>query len=237
MFKLFIISLFFINFTYANDSAKTAKNKFVDGKIIDSEKGIKIPKSLMSKIHDLFYLQMLSYDQVRTNASTKQQVVQELKRKFIDVSAFVYDDVKGQLFTPTKLTMPRGGGVVDISEVLPDVEKLWFRLKISLTAKELDDKIIKSKFLKVYFISNQKQRQIDFKSYGLGCEKFVDVTDYFNKIISKKGVILPFKDQKYISIIGGTFIFAYAKAENLYLGSLGIYDSRVRHLQCDLLKF
>lgn len=218
------------------ENAKT-KKKFVEGKIIDSEKGIRIPKSLMNEIQDLYYQQILSFDAVRTEASTKQEIAKDLKRKFLDVKALLYDDLKGQLINSTSLMMPRGGGVADLKEVLPEINKLWFRLKIELSSKDIKEDILSSKFFKVFFVSNQKKRRLDYTNYGMGCNKYVDITPYFKKIIAKNGMVLPFKEQKYISVVGGAFIFAYAKEENLYLGSFGVYDSRYPDIQCDLLKF
>ncbi|MCH2532904.1 MAG: hypothetical protein MK008_00510 [Bdellovibrionales bacterium] len=236
MLKIFLTILILqLNLAFASENK--SQDKFIDGKIIDSEKGIKIPKSLMNEIHDLYYQQMLSYDPVRTEASTKQEVVKQLKRKFLEVKAYLFDDVQGQLISSTRLVMPRGGGVVDLKQVLPQIEKLWFRLKIELSLKDTDEKIISSKHFKVFFVSNQKKRNVDYKEYGMGCNKYVDITSYFKQIIANKGMVLPFADQKYISVAGGAFIFAYTQAENLYLGSLGVYDSRYADLQCDLLKF
>lgn len=236
MLKIFLtIFIFQINFAFANES--NTKDKFIDGKIIDSEKGIKIPKSLMNEIHNLYYNQMLSHDPVRTEASTKVEVVKQLKRKFLEVKAYIFDDVQGQLLSPTRLVMPRGGGVVDFKQVLPAIDKLWFRLKVELSLKDTKENIISSKHFKVFFVSNQKKRTVDYKEYGMGCNEYVDITSYFRQVVSDKGMVLPFKEQKYISVVGGAFIFAYTQAENLYLGSLGVYDSRYADLQCDLLKF
>lgn len=236
MLKIFL-TICVLQFNVAFASESKAKDTFIDGKIIDSEKGIKIPKSLMNEFHDLYYKQMLSHDAVRTEASTKQEVVKQLKRKFLEVKAYIFDDVEGQLIAPTRLVMPRGGGVVDLKQVLPRIEKLWFRLKIELSLKDTKENITSSKHFKVFFVSNQKNRNVDYKEYGLGCNEYVDITSYFKQVIAGKGMVLPFKEQKYISVVGGAFIFAYTQAENLYLGSLGVYDSRYADLQCDLLKF
>jgi hypothetical protein len=105
-----------------------------------------------------------------------------------------------------------------------------FHLKITLE----DEHHARQPISKVYFISQSKTRKIENETYGSGCGKYMDVTSYFNKQMKKTGFELYTADQRYVSVLRGTFILVSYLPEALQLASVTFLDSRYSKWDCPL---
>lgn len=218
------------------EETRADKLNYYIGKIADSEREIFIPFQLMKLVHNVYVDHMMIYDEVRAVAAGPKKIVENINRKFLSISVKVYDEANGAIVTPTRFVMPRGGGVIDLKEVMPQDGSAWVRFKVDLQAGRQKKNIVESRFFKAYYVSDAQKREIDGDQIGLGCGKFVDVTDYFKRVISKEGMVLQLKKQEYLSLVGGIFLFVFPHEEDLFLGSLGIIDSRWQKYQCRILR-
>jgi hypothetical protein len=61
----------------------------------------------------------------------------------------------------------------------------------------------------------------------------MEITSYFNKTASRLGFSLYSADQRYLSVVGGTFVAVQFEKEALSVATLTLTDSRYPHLLCD----
>lgn len=185
-----------------------------------SSRDVKIPKSLVERI-ERGYRDFLKKAE---NGSGNEAI----NRGLINVLAEFTQERKAALRQNTRVVTPLGGGVVDLSEVVLPLRGS-FNVKIKTSRGE--GKPLENPH--VYFVSRAKARSIDGETYGAGCDKFMDISPRFFKTRESHGFDLYTADQRYLSILGGTFIFVDYAKEALYVGGVTFTDSRYPNLMCD----
>ena len=131
--------------------------------------------------------------------------------------------------------LPRGGGVVDLKDFVVSQKGTFFlkaRVQLNFNARKISETQEDLPGLKVFFLSNSKRRTIDSKSWGSGCNKYMDVTNFFYETIGSDGMAINATEKRYISVLGGTFFYVYPTAEGLYLASIGFEDTRYPEYHC-----
>jgi len=184
-----------------------------------SSRDVKIPKALTKKIEE-DYQKFLVQQQVLTKLP--------IRRQLFNVSVEMVQKRPGPLVENVRVTAPLGGGVVDLSEFVTPL-KGSFQVKI-LATKEDGSAPTE---MQVYFVSKAKQRKIDKETFGSGCNKFMDITAYFASKMSAAGFEVYTAEQRYLSVLGGTFVLVGFEKDDLFVGSLTITDSRYAKLLCD----
>lgn len=180
---------------------------------------VKIPRSLVQQL-DKDYRAFLTKNEV----SAKENI----KRMLMNVSAELTQKRDAALHENLRVNTPLGGGIIDLSEIVTPVRGS-FSLKI-MTKKEDGNQ---PSNLRVYFVSRGKQRRVDGEDYGAGCGRYMDVTSYFNKKMSKSGFELYTANQRYLSVVGGTFVAVGFEKEAMQVGTLTFTDSRYPELLCE----
>lgn len=195
---------------------------FVEHAARTSGRDIKIPRALTKKIEEE-YREFLKKNEVAQKDN--------IQRGLLSMSVELWQRHPVALHENTRVVTPVGGGVVDFSELVTPLRGA-FSLKI-LAHK--DDQTEAPAGLRVFFVSKGKRRRLDGEEYGAGCGKFMEITKYFNKKSGAKshGFDLYTAGQRYLSVVGGTFVvFAFEK-EALSVGTLSFYDSRYPEVLCD----
>lgn len=184
-----------------------------------SGRDVKIPKALTKKIEE-DYQKFLVQQQVLTK--------QPIRRQLFKISVEMVQRRPGPLVENVRVTAPLGGGVVDLSEFVTPL-KGSFQVKI-LATKEDGSAPTE---IQVYFVSKAKQRKIDKETFGSGCNKFMDITAYFTSKMSAAGFEVYTAEQRYLSVLGGTFVLVGFEKDDLLVGSLTFTDPRYPNLLCD----
>jgi hypothetical protein len=126
------------------------------------------------------------------------------------------------------LKFPVGGGYLDFRYFIPEsIGSGTFFLKIKY------DSPMDPKETKVYYLSNAKTRTLAGQTYGNGCHRYFDVSDYWNKAMKGEGLVLNTHLQRHLSLTYGTFYFVAPVLGKLRIGHLTIKDSRHHELSCD----
>jgi hypothetical protein len=121
----------------------------------------------------------------------------------------------------------RGGGILDLAEWVSGIRG-DFHLAIQVVPEEgLDPKNVK-----VFFVSQAPSTEIEGRPWGMGCGKLADVTSFYHKVLSKKGLRLNSTGNRYLYAATGTLVFAVGSGENLHLTSFSVTDSRYQHSLC-----
>lgn len=206
--------------TFAAEDTKPVDVDWIRGFARHAAKDNPIPEELVKKIEDEY----LSAT-VDPKAEQKKTVVRHL----LNVMTELTQDKVHALRGPTRILTPPGGGVIDMADYVTPL-KGEFHLKIMLE----DEHHERQRISKVYFISQSKTREIENETYGSGCGKYMDVTSYFNKQMKKTGFELYTADQRYVSVLRGTFILVSYLPEALQLASVTFLDSRYSKWDCPL---
>lgn len=159
------------------------------------------------------------------------EIVSRIPRDFLDVEIFLQESAKGILSSNLQFIMPRGGGELDLKNYVVGSKGSFF---LKFKAKRSSEENKEAAALRVYFLSQAKKRKIGSESYGADCNKYMDITDYVHKLNSEQGIQLNATDQRYLSVIGGTFYFVdFHPERKIYLSAVSVRDSRYPELMCD----
>lgn len=210
---MWLISCLAFAFAFANESAKLAART--------SSRDVEIPKALVTKIEDDYRAFLKTKE-----AGAKGEA--SIKRGLVNIVADFRQKKVGALHENTHVAMPTGGGVVDFAEVVTPVRGA-FNLKLEL--KRQDGTPLATS--RVYFVSRAKRRTIAGETYGAGCDTYMDVSTAYHKKWAKTGFDLYTADQRYLSVMGGTFIFTEFTPEALLVGSVTFTDARYPELICE----
>ena len=149
-----------------------------------------------------------------------------IPRSFLKVEATFLEGHGGVLEKNYDVIAPLGGGSVDMAQIIQETIGS-FVLKIRVVTE--DNQPVDN--LKIYAISQAKGRQIAGENWGDGCFKVYDITSRFLKDM-KKGWTLYTKDQRYLSVLGGTLLFVSQDRKGIALAGMTFLDSRYKHLTC-----
>ncbi len=125
-----------------------------------------------------------------------------------------------------ELTFGLGGGELDLKNFVKKGKKQF------TFALEMEEQFSKKDTLKVYFLSNSKSAKLGATEWGAGCFKYMDVTNYFTRTLSGKGVLVSAADLRYLRVLAGSFFFVLNKNNSLYLAQLKVTDSRYKNIYC-----
>jgi hypothetical protein len=199
------------------------------GGVEKTSKEFVIPRALREHIEQ-DYLQFLKAQKSALTLSDKD-VLDRIPREFLDVTVYFRSSGTGVLVDHTKFELPRGGGEIDLKDYVKGSKGSFYMKVAAQRSSEPEHKV---EDLRVYFLSDSKERKIQGEKYGSGCKTFMDVTHFINKENNKEGLQLNAAGQRYLSVIAGTFYFVeFDESRKLYIAAVRISDSRYPELLCD----
>jgi len=216
----FLISLsLFITFSNLILAEEVPNEKdWIQGFARKGPKENPIPQDLIKKIEE---------DYFKATRDPKMESKKPLVRQLMTVKTELQQEKLRALKGPTRILTPPGGGTIDLADYVTSL-KGAFRLKILSE----DEHHQTQNLTKVYFISQGKSHTLDGETFGAGCGKYMDVTSYFKKEMNHKGFDLYTADQRYVSVLRGTFILINYQPEALQLASVTFLDSRYTKWDC-----
>ncbi len=124
------------------------------------------------------------------------------------------------------LSFGAGGGTLDMQEFVQQKRgSFYFGFRPELEV-EKDD------VFKVFYLSNSRLNNIEGQLHGSGCDKYLDISDYFRNKMTGEGILLSASEGRHVSLMAGTYFFATSLKGKLYLSQLTIKDSRFKKLHC-----
>ncbi len=184
-----------------------------------SARDVTLPMPLINKLESE-YRHFLDQQIRRTTGGIKRVLLNlevELTRRG---GAALSEDVR--------VLSPPGGGVIDLADYV-STERGGFNVKITPT-KSGRERLADTR---VFFLSQARSRKFGLEKLGAGCGKFFEVTKYFNRKMSGDGFEVYTADQRYVSVLSGTFVIFKFEFEGLHVGSLTFSDSRYPELGCE----
>jgi hypothetical protein len=181
---------------------------------------VKLPAALVGRIEREYKEFLTKAEGVRDKES--------IKRSLVNIAVNLTQKRVGALQDDTRINTPTGGGVIDLADMITPV-RAAFRAGFE-TKKDDGQPLVPSR---VFFVSHAKRRMLGGEEYGDGCNKFLEITTAYRKKWEKNGMEVFTADQRYLSVLGGTFIFVEYAKEALYVGSVTFTDSRYPDVLCN----
>lgn len=145
---------------------------------------------------------------------------------FSEVTVFLVQKNPGVIEgEAVKLELPKGGGKIDLSRFITN-QKGSFYVGFEFPAFE------EAKDKKVLFVSGSRKRKIGGQVFGAGCNQFFDITDRFFKEMKTSGLKVNTTQERYLSVLGGTFLFAAQNDKDVHLAQVTFKSSQYSPLFC-----
>lgn len=198
------------------------------GAIEKTSKSFLIPRSLKSEIEKL-YLNFIRKENPKI-VLKDEEILSRIPRDFLDIEIKLRASAPGVLSENIEFNLPRGGGEINLSEyVIGKKGSFYMTYKVNRSS-ELQHEITN---LKVFYLSEAKQRTISEEKFGSGCSKYMDVTEFMSKVNKAGGLQLNATQQRYLSVIAGIFYFVNFDSERkIYIAAVRFTDSRYPDLLC-----
>lgn len=182
-----------------------------------------VPKTMTRELESWYLEERRKQDPKST--LTDAELLAELERHLLDLELLLNPLDHHSLTNPRKFALPHGGGIVDLADVVnPGHGK--FTAKIAVPSRQSTDMV------RVYYLSGAKQRDVQGESFGSGCGKWANLTKWYEHSMAGHGLELFVKDQRYVSVLAGTWIVAVLKGTQLHIAGVLVGDSRYPRLQC-----
>jgi hypothetical protein len=185
---------------------------------------VKFPRELIKEIEKWYVDSERQRDPQR--AGTDLEVLGTLKRKLMDLEVRLRPKSGEALEQGKRFRLPTGGGTIDLGDyVKGDKGGFWVKMAIGKPIEGMTG-------LRVFYVSEARRRSVRGEDVGAGCGKLAEMTTWFNGAHHKRDLDVYMADQRFVSVLAGTWLFvALAKSEML-LGSITFTDSRYPHLLC-----
>lgn len=150
---------------------------------------------------------------------------------FVPVKVYLTEKNKGVLREPAfEISLPRGGGKIDLSEYTTGVIGTFF---VALEM-ELPEGVTAPST--VHFVSHSRQRRVDGKIIGSGCDVFMDIKDFFLKSQNASGVIVNTNRNRHLSVLGGTFVMSAKGEHDTAITQVTFTDTKLPEYFCEFVE-
>lgn len=150
----------------------------------------------------------------------------EVPTDFMPIKVFLIEKNKGVLGGENHLlSFGPGGGELDLANFLGERQGT-FHIAFEIGLERGDNPF------KVFYLSNARKREIDGITYGAGCNTYHDITGFFEKSMKGEGIRVNTTQERYVSVLAGTYFFALSHEGQLRIAQVTIRDSRFRQYHC-----
>jgi hypothetical protein len=205
------------------------------GSVLESDKMVQIPEALVERIEKFYVSEMRRLEPISNSARSDKDILADMIRRYLRAVVRLDDDGSAALYRATEYESGRGGMVIDLKSVV-GAKRANFRVEILLSAtgrkREWIDGQDVNIAIKAFYVSNARERTLAGESYGAGCGSYMDVSTYFNRQMSRGGFRVNTTEQRYLTALAGTYVFATVYRGDLYLSSVTLTDSRFSQHLC-----
>jgi hypothetical protein len=216
--------VFLLLLTACEDTPEYLKGKKTKVNMTASTQDVKLPAKLWEELEAIY--QPLILDQSRVEEEGSRAKL-EIPKEFFGFSFYLVEKNRGIVkHGDHELVFEKGGGTLDLADFLSDQKGSFYVAMRPQLELDKNDK------LRVFYLSNSRRLNIDGEVHGGGCDKYMDVTQFFNERMKKEGVLANTTKQRHVGLLVGTYFFAVSIKGKLYLSQLTVKDSRFKKLHC-----
>lgn len=125
-----------------------------------------------------------------------------------------------------KVSFPKGGGSIDLSRFITKKRGSFY---LGFEFPQFEG----AQAQKVIFVSNARKRKVGGQIFGAGCNQILDITTRFTEEMKDQGIKLNTTQERYVGVVGGTFIFSAQHGNDVYLAQVTIKNSEFKTLFCE----
>ncbi|MCB0361691.1 MAG: hypothetical protein KDD35_03170 [Bdellovibrionales bacterium] len=184
-----------------------------------------VPRQLINQIEQSY---IEAYRKAKPESKeTDGEIIANIPRRSLDMHISLATPSSGVLESNAGFEVGRGGGRLDLADWVTGVRgDFYFSVRIKFEPAMLAQQ------LKVYYISHSPKIKIEDQTWGMGCGKLADISNFYHSQWSLSGWRLNSTGQRYLYAASGVYLFVYLKDDLLYLTSLSVLDSRYREALC-----
>jgi hypothetical protein len=212
--------------TFASSTAThSSSSGMVDADVHRSNRDIQVPKTLVKELEKWYAFEERRRDPQR--AGTDLELIGALKRQLLNVKT-VFEPKSGDALPHgLNFRLPTGGGLIDMGEhVTGERGGFWMRLDIQNPQVSMIGP-------RLFYLSGARRRTVRGDDVGMGCGKWAELSGWFGRKGRKQGLDVYAPDQRYVSVLAGTWLVAAVTAGELHLGTVTFTDKRFPHLLCE----
>lgn len=147
---------------------------------------------------------------------------------FAEVSVYLVERNPGVIDGKAlKISLPRGGGTIDLSRFVTDQRGSFY---VGFDFPEFQEASGK----KVLFVSKARKRRLGSEVFGAGCNQFFDITEEYFKNMAKEGLKVNTSQDRHLSVLGGSFLFAAEKGSEVHLAQVRFTNSQKSKFFCEV---
>ena len=196
----------------------------IDGHAKMANRDVKVPRELIKEIEQWFIETERTRDPTR--AGTDLEVLATLKRQLLNLEVVLLPKSGGALEQGVKFKLPTGGGTIDLADYISGTHgSFWVKMALGREIEGLAG-------LKVFFLSESRRRTVLGEEIGSGCGRLAEMSTWFARDHSGGALDVYIADQRYVSVLAGTWLFAALAKNGLHLGTITLTDSRYPFLLC-----
>lgn len=204
---IFLIGFFLIASCNRHESKQ---NEFQIIKVSNNGEELMVPSVVLQKIFKI------------------RSVIDESEgAEFVPISVKFVEKTFGVLkHSRMKFNFEEGGGAVDLDQYVNSINGS-FELSFELNHPEpVED-------LNVIFINKSRKRRLDGEVWGLPCQSYVDLSDFYKLEMSQKKLLLNTYKLRFLNLILGDYIFSYKKDGKSFISRVSFTTSQNKNLQCE----
>lgn len=194
------------------------------GEVTKSSREIKVPVQLVDELESWFLKEQHRIHQVTSLSDL--EIMGALHRQLLDVEVDFIAYESDALKESIHFRLPTGGGEIDLAQSIHGSKGGY---KIQMKLSKLPDNTV----LRVFYISNARRRTVEGEEFGSGCWKMAEMTRWFTQTHQKEPLQVYATDQRDISLVGGTWLFAAVGDSSLWLSAVTLTDSRFPQHLCN----
>ncbi|MGE0764471.1 MAG: hypothetical protein AB7N80_14440 [Bdellovibrionales bacterium] len=196
-----------------------------EGEVTKSNRDLQVPQSLVKELES-WYLKT-QHKLTPVTSLSDLEIMGGLQRQLLDLELTLVPKTGDALNDSVHYQLPTGGGVIDLAQsVRGSRGRFTAQMKLSKAPEDGE--------MRVFYLSEARRRDVRDEPYGAGCNKWMELTTWFNQHHSHQPLVVYATDQRHISVLAGTWLFAVVRTGELWLGSITLNESRTPHLQCSI---
>jgi hypothetical protein len=200
-------------------------DRVVEAQVERANRDVQVPKVLVKELEKWYLFEERRRDPQR--AGTDLEMLGALKRQLLNLQVMLLPKSGDALSHGLKFRMPTGGGTIDLAEHVPGRRGgFWVRMGIQKSPPDFIGP-------RLFFLSGGRRRIVQGDEVGMGCAKWAELTSWHKGINPREGIDVYSPDQRYVSVLAGTWLFAVVARGELHLGTISYTDSRYPHLLCE----
>jgi hypothetical protein len=186
---------------------------------------IQIPASLVRRIEGE-YISTFRHRRPDDEISD-HDLLGQFQRKLLPIHVWL-EPLRGDVLeNAVRFSPPVGGGEIDLANFVRD-EVGKFQVGMAIDFPEG----LSANSLHVYYLVGGRERALAGDKVGAPCGHLLDLKGFFRSTWLSQPLVVYTRQQRYVSVLAGTYLFVIYDPPRLWLAALAITDSRYPQLLC-----